>query len=145
MRTIKFRAWDGKKYHKVCRLGLNGFSTDLWSPSPVSCEVRRTDDLVIEQFTGLHDKRGVKIYEGDIVRILYTDWVSKPNDDSRTIEEYMNDIASIGYVEWDSLLTGFYIVLDTGYGDINAGRHGFIEVIGNVHENPELLEGDSQP
>ena len=68
MRPIKFRAWDGKKMHKVCRLGCEGFSTDLWSPSPVACESKQHGTLQIMQFTGLHDKNGLaEIYEGDII------------------------------------------------------------------------------
>lgn len=67
MREIKFRAWDGKQMHRVCRLGCNGFSTDVWSPSPVACISAFSKNLEIMQYTGLKDKNGKEIYEGDIV------------------------------------------------------------------------------
>ena len=101
------------------------------------------DNVVIMQFTGLHDKNGKEIYEGDIVRILYTDWASKDSNDTRTLEQYKNDIAFIGSivfyrdrfcVESKSNKYG-----DTGHSSILSGEHGFIEIIGNIYEQCELL------
>lgn len=110
MREIKFRAWDGRNMHKVCRLGMHGYSTDLWSPSIVP-DTRTTAKLTFMQFTGLHDKNGNEIYEGDIFG-----WMG-------------------GYIEkvfWDDEISGWNI-------DKSASQTG--EVIGNIYDNPELLEG----
>ncbi len=64
MREIKFRAWDGKKmyYDPILHDGLmfeTGRDFDDWTPC----------DHKLMQYTGLKDKNGIEIYEGDIVRI----------------------------------------------------------------------------
>lgn len=100
------------------------------------------DPETIGQYTGLTDKNGTKIFEGDIVRILYTDWTSKSENDTRTLDEYLRDIAKIGVVEWDRYYPQFHIhFMDKdNYNSLNYGRYGFIEVIGNIYDNPEILE-----
>lgn len=108
---------------------------DVWNKLPVA---------FIRQFTGLTDKNGTKIFEGDVVRILYTDWASKPNNDPRTLEQYLIDISKIGVVEfndnaweikfWSDKYKEYY------HSTIKHGIHGRIDVIGNIHDNPELLK-----
>lgn len=102
----------------------------------------RVDKKTLGQYTGLTDKNGTKIFEGDIVRILYTDWTSKSENDTRTLDEYLRDIAKIGVVEWDRYYPQFHIhFMDKdNFGSLNYGLYGFIEVIGNIYDNPKLLE-----
>nr|DAO22384.1 MAG TPA: YopX protein [Caudoviricetes sp.] len=86
----------------------------------VNCFI--TDENTIGQYTGLHDKNGKEIYEGDIVKIKYRD----------------EDIGKVIYEH-----NGFSI--DVTNMNKNYWRvsfvNNFIEVIGNIYENPELLGG----
>ncbi len=115
MREIKFRAWSelDKEMFEVASIDL------LLGIIVRQCENRiKTyvlEELVLMQYTGLKDKHGVEIYEGDIVRgriyhMFYED----------------NVVFQIGWIDEEN-----------GYG-----LHWFpkeVEVIGNIFENPELM------
>ena len=132
MREIKFRAWDKnlKKFHYP----------DLWDNSMPS-NWRYWYEL--NQWTGLKDANGIEIYEGDIVRILYTDWPSNPAPNNEGLEEYKKSISNIGEVVYSNLFgdAQYEIAIQDFRGPIAPGPHGEIEVIGNIYENPELLKG----
>lgn len=141
MREIKFRLRDRhnkivgyEKWHEGCWHPDNpnkGFSLDSgyweaqpcwlysidgdrWTPEPIH---HRRKDL----FTGLHDKNGKEIFEGDIVRISWTSYAAQ-------YEEVVRE------VKWNG--NGYGNVFDEG----NSPKYA-IEVIGNVFENGDLING----
>jgi len=95
------------------------------------------------QYTGLFDKNGKEIYEGDIIRILYTDWPSNHTDLS--LEDYKKSISHYGEVIFNDLFGNAKYELSNRdwRGSITPGTHGELEIIGNIFENPELLETQS--
>lgn len=86
----------------------------------VAPEVRQ-DAFIIEQYTGLKDKNGKEIYEGDIVR-----WVDDYDENA-----YINFDEGCFWVNWP-----------INSERINGDMVDDLEVIGNIHENPELLGGE---
>ena len=80
------------------------------------------DPETVGQYTGLHDKNGRKIFEGDIVRCYYSD-ISPFTDE---IEPYEKEVLI------DDILRSEVI------GWIDCADE--LEIIGNIYDNPELLE-----
>lgn len=86
----------------------------------------------VGQFTGLRDKNGKDIYEGDIVKWIITMFGVGINGG---YEEYETE--EIGEIQWDagSLHLGEYCAAGFAYES-----EDYAEIIGNVHDNPELLK-----
>lgn len=147
-RQLKFRAWDDKnkkwlfgyEYPNLGGFSLTGEVVLLGEISTPS--LKDWNHINIDQFTGLKDRNDKDIYEGDIVRLLYTDWPSKPSEDPRSIDQYMIDIAGVYEVVYE--LNEFCVKCKNRYDEDNfnsilPGKHGYIEVIGNVNQNSNLL------
>ena len=125
-RIIKFRAWT--KRDKCWCGAFAVHMSGLWRESPNNewTDLSKQDEIVLMQFTGLLDKNGKEIYEGDVVR--------------ENNELGISDLHyQIGYKDGHTSMTG-----------CNKGneydRHGIwnmissIEILGNIYENPELLK-----
>lgn len=130
----KFRAWD-ETQHKMLQVDCIEFIDDkaYWvEASAADGNVQGGNDgpvgdnsqLKLEQFTGLKDANGKEIYVGDIVKSGYK--YAQPKI-SQVIMEYGNS-----YILGEDLATGNEMLVSDHINEI--------EVIGNVHTNPELLE-----
>lgn len=133
MRDINFRAWDKKKkemyfvYNLIFRQS-DGQITVLPKRYPLDYKYRYfPNDIELMQYTGLKDKHGKEIYEGDIVKLLINHLSDfDPNTQNTDIVP----------VKFDNAM--FY------FGDMTMNYKPLIdamfEVIGNIYENPELLK-----
>jgi len=105
-REIEFRAWDkdGEKFSSIAL----GYALR---------DINYYTDYVWEQYTGLKDKNGVKIFEGDILRL---DWIKR---------SYINPVKfSYGRFELDLNIP------------LSETFSAHSEILGNIHQNPELLQ-----
>jgi uncharacterized phage protein (TIGR01671 family) len=128
MRPIKFRAWNGKRMSKPFEL-----KDAIVAVYTVGHGYRTIpfEDEIFMQFTGLLDKNGKEIYEGDVVIWGHAggDWfLEKPI--RRAIVKFDPDIC------FDSQVGRF----EFGNFAYRNDTQKCMEVIGNIWENPELLE-----
>ena len=125
LREIKFRAWD-KELERMLYIKRLPDIGIMFNGEPVFDDGYREtiidkwiDNYELMQYTGLHDKNGKEIYEGDILKI----------DDSLMCDVVFEN--------------GSFQIKTNQHQGISAlcqERAGRLECVGNIHENPELLE-----
>lgn len=128
MRDIKFRAWD--KAEKRMVLPENAIGWKIHFSGSVDYKGSwATGDLILMQYTGLKDKNGKEIYEGDVV-------VGEKGNYQCRVQ---------GVVKYGGLAFAYVGKTDEGenwFDTITSPTwttDSRIKVIGNIHENPELL------
>ena len=95
---------------EINRMWLKRFNVNLLNIGDLS-------NVEIMQYTGLKDIAGYEIYEGDIVK------------------DISNEL--IGYIEYSD--GGFVVIYDDIMEKLNADESAYLEVLGNIFENPEIL------
>ena len=134
-REIKFDyVYKHKKNGSIGRLLLN-LNSDLETnaQSLTVRTLRKEYDLIAKrQYTGLKDSKGVEIYEGDIVKIMFDE--SETDTSNHEIMYY----ADTGYPAFD-LKPHIDFDMTNGLALTIPGEYISIEVIGNIYENKELL------
>ena len=138
MRTIKFRA-RRKNGKWVVGNFINHFSTyfkteerhSIFLPKPENDNggywVEDIDPETVGQFTGLYDCDGKEIYDGDILR-------------------FGNSPSGVCEVKWDESIAAFCILFyfEDEIGSRPIGGRVEFAIIGNIHDNPELLKGGTK-
>lgn len=137
MREIKFRAWDkdsekmllAENILKICFLGKNPTPNMIVYSDKKISEYEEIDkkychNFELMMYTGVNDCKNKEIYEGDIFV-----------HNNQKFEVIYDDTRFIG-VDGDRSGKGYCCYVDSHYKDGSSS----IEVIGNIYENPELLE-----
>ncbi|HEL2035544.1 TPA: hypothetical protein U1405_000791 [Streptococcus suis] len=128
----KFRAWveAEETMHSVLSLDWSGIDDNLTVFVPMGNTSSRAvsiDNAVLMQSTGLFDKNGKEIFEGDVV-VVYDELI-----------EFGPGVYEVVYSQ-DNLAWTFYDKENHDFCYILTCTWDELEIIGNAHQNPELLE-----
>jgi len=130
-RSIRFRAWndDTKEMFQMGKFSLEAYTPDgeeYWLNAPSFNEHGDYNELILMQFTGLKDKNGKEIYEGDLLDFDADEWNAEfIRENAR--EFVVEVVPPISKFIWGWPLCGHP-------RDVSRWR----QVVGNIHETPEL-------
>ncbi|EAW7204195.1 hypothetical protein FG327_03965 [Listeria monocytogenes] len=140
MRAIGFRAFVKRKkkmlpvtdlcFNETEAVGVSGCGN---AKCTLCADWYSFDDVVLMQYTGLKDKNGKKIFEGDIVAFS--------EDDFHVFNSQVEYFSEDGYPAFDIKVPSDYYFDSNVFSEVSMSGLHEIEVIGNIHENPELMEG----
>lgn len=119
MREIKFRAWNQELKRMAYSDDVHFKTFGWWGVIVLNREPKTETGEIVMQYTGLKDKNGKEIYEGDVVKIRKKNWIGMKE------------------VYWDE------VTLRLAPATIRQTKESIsIEILGNIYENPELLNHD---
>lgn len=126
MREIKFRIWDVENKEMLNVQELDFEPTFYGGRIAIRPDQYNdyfdTEDMILMQYTGLHDKNGKEIYEGDIVNAKY------------------KKVEITGIVKYDADYCEYRIYNKNETEYMYLWKNINLEVIGNAYDNPELLK-----
>ena len=154
MKEIKFRAWNKKEKRMFDVLGISWYDEVIfesyadagvgWYSREITHNI---SDCILMQYTGLKDKNGKEIYEGDIVKgkapysyynreQIYVVKFGRVEIEAGECENVYENIVEAMEAE----IIGFYA--ESEFEEVvSFVESADVEVIGNIYDNPELLEG----
>jgi uncharacterized phage protein (TIGR01671 family) len=139
-RQLKFRAFfkDDMHYNHSVSLSLNGIVHYLDTDGEWKCDIEGNGEdigVIVMQYTGLNDRHGTEIYEGDIVKRTTFNY-DYDDVDNPTAKKYVEQVSFIEYRN-----NGFWVNMENfGWEGENLWNWDLMEVIGNIYQNAELLK-----
>lgn len=140
MSELKFRAWDLDYKWMENNFHINSIGIAHGEPSgfydTANIEIEENPNLVVMQYTGVNDNKGVGLYDGDIVKTLH----------------FMDQDDECHYlhfeIKWSDKFNGWAVIRSDGtemqLWVFNKSVNGYFYVVGNIYENPELLESTNE-
>lgn len=136
MRKHKYRVWCKDKNEWEVSAPLLGEHGDLFRFTQNTIMPYKPENHIVVFYTGIKDRNGIEIYEGDIIKTPY----NMTYDFARYEIIFKDCEFYASCVALHSREDGFADISNGGYCEGSLKGFQEVEVIGNIYENPELLK-----